>query len=284
MNRAVLLALAIGLSAFVSGSSWVSAQAESRTVFEFGFERGPEGWEVGFADLPVDFEQSIFDLDSGHRRLPDGLGSGGIYVQGHNRSDDLFMFLKRRIDGLRPDSMYSVTATVDLATNIGGGSFGIGGSPGGSVFVKAGATTEEPEPAADASGHLRMNVDKGNQAQGGESMVVIGDLAHPDVVSGEYRIKTMDSARSPLSVRTDREGGMWLIVGTDSGFEGLTTIYYAGIAYTLVGEGLPNTGDAIPDRGMLAVGLALGVALVAVGAATLRSGPDRRIGRVRSRT
>ena len=40
-------------------------------------------------------DQSIFELDHGHHPLPDGLQGSGIYVQGHNRSDDLFMFLKK---------------------------------------------------------------------------------------------------------------------------------------------------------------------------------------------
>ena len=47
-------------------------------------------------------DQSIFELDHGHRLLPDGLEGSGVYVQGHN-SDDLFMFLKKQVGGLRPN-------------------------------------------------------------------------------------------------------------------------------------------------------------------------------------
>jgi len=54
-----------------------------------------EGWEVGFADLPADYDPSIYELDSGHRPLPESLEGAGIYIQGHNRSDDLFMFLTK---------------------------------------------------------------------------------------------------------------------------------------------------------------------------------------------
>ena len=43
---------------------------------------------VGFADLPEDYDQSIYELDRGHRALPDGLNGSGIYFQGHNRCDD----------------------------------------------------------------------------------------------------------------------------------------------------------------------------------------------------
>ncbi|MCH8309538.1 MAG: YbaY family lipoprotein, partial [Chloroflexi bacterium] len=67
-------------------------------------------------------------------------------------------------------------------------------------------------------------------------MVVVGNVSHPDVVSDEYKIKTLTNAGHPLSVTTDANGGVWLVVGTDSGFEGLTTLYYSRIRYTFVAE------------------------------------------------
>ena len=204
--------------------------------FSYAFERDAEGWAVAFADLPVDYDPSIYELAYGHGPLPDGLQGSGIYVQGHNRSDDLFMFLKRQVGGLIPRATYAVSVSVDLATNVPVGSIGIGGSPGSSVFVKAGASTIEPDTFEDSTGHLRMNIDKGNQARSGASMAVIGDLAHPQVEDREYRIKTLEGPDLPVSVEADDEGRVWLVVGTDSGFEGLTRLYYARISYTLATE------------------------------------------------
>ena len=201
--------------------------------FNYSFETGDEGWVVDFADLPIDHDQSIYELGSEHRSLPAGLEGAGVYVQGHNRSDDLFMYLKRRVDGLAPGASYTVLVTVDLATNIPLATFGIGGSPGESVYVKAGASTVEPEAATDSINHLRMNIDKGNQAQGGSQMVVIGDVASPDVTDEEFRIKTLDNLGRPVIVEADAAGSAWLIVGTDSGFEGLTRLYYDRISYIL---------------------------------------------------
>ena len=203
--------------------------------FTFEFTSDSEGRVVGFADLPVNYDQSIYELGHDHRPLPDGL-EGGIYVQGHNRSDDLFMFLKRRVDGLRSDTTYAVSVSANLATNVPAGLVGIGGSPGESVYVKAGASTSEPLAVEDETGHLRMNIDKGNQATDGEAMVVLGDVAHDEVSNSEYRIKTLDNADLTLRVTTDSEGRAWLIVGTDSGFEGLTQLYYARISYVLAPE------------------------------------------------
>ena len=42
-----------------------------------------------------------------------------------------------------------------------------------------------------------MNIDKGNQSNGGESMVVLGNVAHPEIAGREYRIKTLDNMDLP---------------------------------------------------------------------------------------
>ena len=133
------------------------------------------------------------------------------------------MFFKRQVGGLKPDAEYSAVLTLDLATNVPAGLVGIGGSPGESVFVKAGASTVEPMTPEDDSG----------QSNGGESMVVVGNVTHPAVTGEEYRVKSLDNSGRPVHVTADGEGRLWLIVGTDSGFEGLSAFYYARIACTL---------------------------------------------------
>ena len=165
--------------------------ASSSTTFEFAFDDDPQGWEVGYADLPVDYDQSIYELKHGHRTLPDGLEGSGIYIQGHNRSDDLFMFLTRQVNGLTPDATYEVSASIDLATNVPVGSVGISGSPGSSVYVKAGASTNKPEAMVDQNQYFRMNIDKGNQSRGGTDMTVLGNVENPNV-DGE-RIPDQDA-------------------------------------------------------------------------------------------
>ena len=262
------------IAAFVAMAILLSpsgALAQDGTaVHDYDFESDAEGWTVGFADLPIDFDQSIFELDHGHRPLPDGLEGSGIYVQGHNRSDDLFMFLKRQVGGLRPNAVYAVSVSLDLATNVPTATFGIGGSPGESVFVKAGASTVEPLTEEDRNRYLRMNIDKGNQANGGEDMVVLGNVAHGEVLNREYRIKTLDNMDMPLSVSTDAEGRVWLIVGTDSGFEGLSAFYYSRVSYTLSIVEPPNTGGFQPPVWAVALVAGIGVALAALGLTVLR--------------
>ena len=272
-QRTVRLLSAFRVAALVAalslgGAGVALAQDAGVTTFDYTFQRDAEGWTVGFADLPVDHEQRDFDLVGGYRALPAGLEGGGIYVQGHNRSDDLFMFLKRQVGGLRPNTSYAVTVSLDLATDVPSGAFGIGGSPGESVYVKAGASAVEPVTIEDSNSHLRLNIDKGNQSTGGADMLVLGNVAHPDATSRVYRIKTLRNEGQALAAETDGEGRIWLIVGTDSGFEGLSAFYYARITYSLTALALPGTGSGLTspaagdERQVWMAGLGVAVALV----------------------
>ena len=271
MHRVLLSGLIVSVVAVVLHGAPDALAQEARVTFDFIFERDAEGWTAGFADLPVDHDPQLFELDSAYRALPDGLHqSSGMFMQGHNRSDDLFMYLKRQVDGLQPNTAYNVSVTVELATNVQAGLVGIGGAPGESVFVKAGASTVEPTASEGDNRHLRMNIDKGNQSRGGADMVVIGDVAHSEVSGSEHRLKTLDNAGQPLSVESDGDGRAWLIVGTDSGFEGLTAIYYARIAYTLTGpEASSGDGGASLPGWTMAYVLAVGVAVAAIGVVLL---------------
>lgn len=271
MAPLLLAAAAFLVLVAVLEPSAVMAQEAGAAKFTYTFFSDAEEWVTGFADLPVDHDERFFDLASGYRALPDGLHQRrGMFMQGHNRSGDLFMYLKRQVDGLQPNTEYAVSVTVDIATNVQAGLVGIGGAPGESVFVKAGASTIEPKAVEGDNRRLRMNIDKGNQSQGGADMVVIGDIAHSDVTGNEHRLKFLDNAGQPLSVKTDANGRVWLIVGTDSGFEGLTAVYYARIAYTLTGpEASSATGGASLPGWAMAYVAAIGVVVIAIGVVLL---------------
>jgi hypothetical protein len=71
-----------------------SINVDQQYQFEYDFEDNQKGWVTGFADLPAVYNPVIYELDSGWGELPPGLEGNAIYLSGHNRSDDLFMFLK----------------------------------------------------------------------------------------------------------------------------------------------------------------------------------------------
>jgi len=194
----------------------------------YTFEAGSEGWEGGFADYPNDAGvEEFYEFAFSHSNLPEPLdiSRGALMQSGSNRSDDLFMFVKRKLTGLSPSQNYQVSIEVEFATDAASGAMGIGGPPGEAVYLKAGASSQEPVKVLDnADNHFRMNIDKGNQSVDGQDMKNIGDFAN-GTEKFEYTLKSLRMA-SPLLVRTNADGELWVIVGTDSGFEGITTIYY----------------------------------------------------------
>jgi len=211
---------------------------DTELQFNYTFDEDEQGWTTGFADLPADYDPAIYELDSGWSELPSGLEGNAIYLTGHNRSDDLFMFLKKQIEGLKPNTTYQVFFSIDLASNTPEGMMGIGGSPGESVYVKAGAVNYEPEVIEESDGWLRMNIDKGNQGSEGEDMINLGTLANPNIdldtfTGEEYALMILSSEGRVFEVESDGQGMVWLIAGTDSGFEGPTGVYYDKISVQL---------------------------------------------------
>lgn len=196
--------------------------------FYFDFAQGTDGWTGDFADYPVGLE-TFYELVFEHDTLPEPLDQGQMALKqsGNNHSDDLFMFIKRKFTGLEPGKVYYITFTIEFATNVADNMMGVGSSPGESVYLKAGAAAIEPKKAKDDQNFYRMNIDKNNQSQSGEDMVVIGDFSN-DTDQTVYTLKTVTN-ESPFGVSTDETGSFWIIIGTDSGFEATTTIYYNSV-------------------------------------------------------
>ncbi|HXG65984.1 MAG TPA: hypothetical protein VNO70_12855 [Blastocatellia bacterium] len=209
-------------------------------VFEYDFKKKRQGWKGGFADYPVD-GGADYELVFKRKSLPENLNENrkALFLAGDNHSDDLFMFVKRRLAGLKPNTTYEARFAIEIATIAPTNAVGVGGSPGESVFLKAGGSTAEPL-IAESDGHFRiMNLDKGNQAQGGENAVVLGTIGNScDRAAGcndpQWEFKSFHNHEHPVSITTDNGGNLWLLVGTDSGFEGKTEIFISRIKVTLL--------------------------------------------------
>lgn len=215
----------------ISGCGGSNAPNLRSRSFTFDFNNGNEGWSTDFADLPADYDPSLYELGVSHTELPLTLPvvRRGMRIQGHNRSDDLFMFFKRKVTGLLPLRTYRVTYTIEFLSNAPESSVGVGGSPGAAVIVKAGATTFEPEVEVDSrDDYLRLNADKGNQSTGGTNLKVLGSIGIPGDQE-VYTLKTLRGHIAYVDVTADSTGSVWLAFGTDSGYEGLTALYYTTV-------------------------------------------------------
>ncbi|MTI67974.1 MAG: copper amine oxidase N-terminal domain-containing protein [Firmicutes bacterium] len=204
-------------------------------TLSYNFDNDLEGFEVSFVDLPVDADvEDLYELGFEYKEIPvEDDESKGLYITGHNRSDDLFLYAYKKIgkkDGLKANTKYQMNLRFKMATNVPGAMMGIGGSPGESVYVKAGIVNKEPDSVIDDINHYRLNLDKGNQSKGGKDLALLGNVVKTDgSMDDSYGYKKFETK---AVVKTDSEGNAFIIIGVDSGFEGKTEVYFDNITVT----------------------------------------------------
>lgn len=167
---------------------------------------------------------------SGHERLPAPLDNAwGLFMACDNRSDDVFMYMTKRIDGLVPGQRYRVDTSIAVATNVPPFCPGAGGGPGEANYIKAGAASFRPEKQLQGSRYV-VNIDKGDQSESGADAAVIGNLAQAvpggACPAADYQRKTLGSGAAGVFATADSAGGLWLILGDDSGYEGWLKFYW----------------------------------------------------------
>lgn len=140
------------------------------------------------------------------------------------------MFIKRAVDGLASNTTFAIRFQVEFASNASVECAGVGGAPGTGVTLKAGASAPEPLPQTDDGGDYRMNLDKGNQSIGGADALVLGHIGiDGPCADTAFHVKMLSNAAGSFTARSDDQGRLWLMIGTDSGFESTTRLYYTKI-------------------------------------------------------
>jgi hypothetical protein len=155
-------------------------------------------------------------------------------LSGNNHSDALQMFLVKQLSGLAPNTLYTIETEVEMASKYPDGSVGIGGSPGNAVhlvskFATDGYTLKSGKNEFD---NVELVLNKVESLPESVLNIDLGDVSIP---SEEYVYQMIDRKKSstPDAVVTDDQGKLWAIVGTWSGFEGISTLYYTRIKITL---------------------------------------------------
>ncbi|QJR80162.1 hypothetical protein CA267_004910 [Alteromonas pelagimontana] len=195
------------------------------------FESTDNGWIPGFSDFPAGEDNDHYEMQSDLEALPTDEKKHGLNLSAYNRSDDLFMYIKKEIKGLEPSTRYTATIELDLVSNAALGCFGVGGAPGEAVTVKFGFGEEEPKQS-----DYYMNIDIGSQSNAGANTVVLGNVGIEglDCLGEEFGAKTLKSTtENTLDFTTNVDGTIWLLIGTDSGYEGYTSVYYDDVHIVL---------------------------------------------------
>lgn len=195
------------------------------------FENGFDGWSVDLAEYNTSMDSSMIEFKYAIEKMPSDSTKKALRVQSHNRSDDMFMYAKKKISGLDSKKKYEVFFDIELGTYFHANSVGIGGSPGSSVFVKAGASSKEPAKYLEGD-FYKFNLDKGNQLEGGKELVTIGDASNGLSEPG-FKVVNRNNTSKLVTVKPNEKGEIWLCVGTDSGFEGLSVLFYDKISVSI---------------------------------------------------
>lgn len=217
------------LLAFMSGCT-PKAESPAGTSAFFDFGQNDSGFVPIFADYPDQEDvDDFYEFQHSYGEVPIPKAGKGIFISGNNHSDDLFMGYVKKLEGFAAGESYHFGVSFKLATNVESGLLGAGGAPGESVTVKCGIVSIEPK-ATNESGYFRMNIDTGSQSNGGKDMTVVGNMSKMENNRpGEYEFNEFSAE---FDMAENNTGEVYLIIGTDSGFEATTAYYLDDISVT----------------------------------------------------
>lgn len=235
MNRLSLASILFSsLLLTACGADEVADINKNSRQLQISFHESASGWKHGYSDYAAN--DTDYEFSAGQVELPAPLNETtstgkrkGFKLSSNNHSDDMFMFITREFDGLEANRLYDFDFELTFATDAQKNCVGIGGAPGEAVTIKAGASKTEPKAVNNGNNVYSMNIDKGNQTTGGIDALVIGNFANDRECGNtntSYMQKTLRSELGRFSAYADNNGKIWIIFGTDSGYEGTTTIYF----------------------------------------------------------
>lgn len=199
------------------------------STFLFDFSKEQYDWQADFADYPVDSAKAAqYHLSSQYAARPENLGNvSAMMLTGNNQGEKLFMYIKKKITGLVPDVNYTVIFDIELASELPAKGLGK------DVSLKAGATYSEPKTLID-NGNYVLNVDKGEAYSRGEDMIPIGNIGTTEGTK-DFQLITRSNGETPgpFIAKTNSKGELWLMIGTESTFQGVTTVYYSKVNVVL---------------------------------------------------
>ncbi len=203
----------------------ILAEVERRVAS--GESLGPTGVEVRDArhfDFPE--ERSHWLINFGIKPLPPEVSAEtGFLLQGNNHSDDLDMSLVKKIgpaEGVKPSTRYTIAIEETFASNAQAGGFGVGGAE--TLQVWMGATTKDPNEKRIALGHVHF-------AEG----IKDGDFFTNETTanglpfqlgSKPFKLVTVEHS---IVRESAPDGTLWLMVGTHSGYESFSALYYTKV-------------------------------------------------------
>ena len=219
------------LFAGCSGELSESPYDYAELISTFDFESADQLWDGGISDYPADYADSmnyVIANDQLAFASSSFIDGNGLSISAENPHGDIFYYFKKKILGFQKNKTYKidfeflVLSQLNEERNVASDE---------DAFLKVGAVNFEPLLMTEQF-HLKeyvtLNIDKGASNEGtGSDMVNVGSIKEflgdqPGSISGN----TFDL---PIEVQSDSDGGIWLIIGVDSGVKGNFTFSLAAI-------------------------------------------------------
>jgi|WetSurMetagenome_2_1015567.scaffolds.fasta_scaffold209457_1 hypothetical protein len=197
--------------------------------FNYTFTAGTENWQSLFSDYPVG-EENFYELEFTNAFLPPPLDQNikSLKISGNNHSDDLVSVIFHRFENLQINKAYSITFNIDFASNTPIGAVGVGGDP--NLFIGVGGLNYLPKNNIDNLNTYRPNfISKIQSGQSNEVFQIIGNIGVSTTIPTPYTIINRNNIGNPITIKSNSEGQIWLMIAIDSGFEATTTLYYKSI-------------------------------------------------------
>ncbi len=212
----------------------IDASPDDTHVFDFA--TGPHGWTPAFCDYPVG-QEDAHELLAGSSRLPDPLDQTqrALVISGNNVGKDLFMYYRRKIDGLERGRDYLISFTLEIASNAPRACMDACGKYSGGPTLLAGASAEDPTPI-EVEGWHRFPLEKGRPAWDEHTVALLGNASagHTDCSdNAPYELQRRRTGGMRVKATAGQTGELWLFFGTDSRTPGTTTLYYTRLTLGL---------------------------------------------------
>lgn len=187
----------------------------------YDFNLSTWGWEADFTDYPIDAApqaDTIYHWDAKYATAPSLYeGAMALKLSCDNKSGDVFMFIKKKVAGLQPNTIYSLVYNVDVISDAG---------KGDGIILKAGASFIEPQKVIHDQ-RYELNLDKGTNSESGSDLFILGSL---DATSDEvgYLYTSFNNATAPrrFTLKSNNLGEIWLIIGTESNAPGINSVFF----------------------------------------------------------
>ncbi len=224
--------LVLAASIFVCWSCAVEDELGGNADFfaAYDFSQDQSDWQGGFAGYPVGLEDSLqLTVSMGEYPTESGQLASALILSGQNPHGQLFSFIYTTIEGLAPNTRYSVELIMQFLVEQRSV------LPAAQEMVTVRMSILPYQPLAtrefdDTSGleYANVNFDVTSVAPNTASnAAVLGNIKlEADKKFSQWQASNADV---PVSVQSDAQGRLWLAVGFDSKVKAHLAYYIDGV-------------------------------------------------------